>query len=153
MPKPLFILNGPNLNLLGQREPEIYGHETLADIEARCVAAAARHGYAIVFRQSNHEGELIDWLQEARTAAAAVVINPAAYTHSSIALYDAAKALTPPLIEVHLSNPAAREAFRARSYIAKAARGTVAGFGAMGYELAIEAAVRLAGAASGDQTA
>lgn len=145
MAKPIYILNGPNLNLLGQREPEIYGWETLADIEAACRLRAAAFGLDVEFRQSNHEGVLVDWLQEAAGGACAVVINPGAYTHTSIALLDAARALTIPLVEAHLSNPAAREPFRHASFVAQAARGTVAGFGLMSYVLAVEAAARLSG--------
>lgn len=143
MQKPIFILNGPNLNLLGEREPALYGAETLAEIERACAERAERLGAAIVFRQSNHEGVLIDWLHEARRAARAVVLNAGGYTHTSIALLDAVRVLGAPLLEVHLSNPAAREPFRAHSYISLAARGVVAGLGAMGYVLAVEAAVLL----------
>lgn len=145
MAKPIFVLNGPNLNLLGTREPEIYGWETLADVQGACAARAAQFGLSVEFRQSNHEGVLVDWLQEAATGACAVVLNPGAYTHTSIALLDAVRALTLPVIEAHLSNPAAREPFRRRSYVAQAARGTVAGFGLMSYVLAVEAAARLSG--------
>lgn len=144
MQKPIYILNGPNLNLLGEREPALYGTQTLAELEGACTVHAASLGAEIVFRQSNHEGVLVDWLQEARHAARAVVLNAGAYTHTSIALLDAARALgRPPLIEVHLSNPAAREPFRTTSYISLAARGVVAGLGAMGYLLAVQAAVLL----------
>src|SRR5579875_2783748 len=146
MPKPIFVLNGPNLNLLGTREPHIYGAETLGDIEARCAAKARSLGHEVVFRQSNKEGELVDWLNEAATGAAAVVINPAAYGHTSIALHDAIKAMATPVVECHLSNPMAREAFRHMSMVSLAAKGVVSGFGAKGYELAIEAAVHLASA-------
>lgn len=141
--KPLYVLNGPNLNLLGEREPEIYGRETLEDVRALCVEAAG--GVAeVVFRQTNHEGELIDWVQEAREAASALVINPAGYGHTSVALHDALKTLTIPIIECHLSNPAARERFRHRSYVSPLARGVVQGFGAFSYQLAVLAALRLA---------
>jgi 3-dehydroquinate dehydratase-2 len=144
MSKPIHILNGPNLNLLGEREPHIYGSATLADIEAACHTKAAELGVGLVFRQSNHEGLLVEWLQEARLAARAVLLNAGAYTHTSIALLDAARLLgAVPLIEVHLSNPAAREPFRARSYISPAARGVVAGLGPMGYLLALQAAAIL----------
>ena len=146
MPKPIFVLNGPNLNLLGTREPHIYGADTLADIQRRCEAKAGALGYEVVFRQSNKEGELVDWLNEAATGAAAVVINPAAYGHTSIALHDAIKAMATPVVECHLSNPMAREAFRHVSMVSLAARGVVSGFGAKGYELAIEAAVHLVSA-------
>jgi 3-dehydroquinate dehydratase II len=138
----LYVLNGPNLNLLGVREPHIYGRETLADVQAICEAAA--EGATVVFRQSNREGELIDWVQEARTEASALVINPAGYSHTSIALLDALKALTIPVVECHLSNPAAREEFRRHSYVSLAATGVIAGFGAQSYELAVKAALRLA---------
>lgn len=138
----LYVLNGPNLNLLGVREPHIYGRETLADIQAICEAAA--EGATVVFRQSNREGELIDWVQEARTNASALVINPAGYGHTSIALLDALKALTIPVVECHLSNPAAREEFRRHSYVSLAATGVIAGFGTQSYELAVKAALRLA---------
>jgi len=146
MPKPIFVLSGPNLNLLGVREPDIYGHETLADIEARCSRRAAEFGLAVEFRQSNHEGVLIDWVQDARTEASAVVINPAGYGHTSVALLDALKTLAIPVIECHLSNPAAREAFRRHSYVSLIATGVVSGFGGASYELAIEAAAGLTGA-------
>lgn len=144
MPRPIFVLNGPNLNLLGTREPEIYGADTLDDVAALCTDTARELGYAVVFRQTNHEGELIDWVQEAREAASAVVLNPAGYGHTSVALHDALKACEAPVVEVHLSNPAARERFRHRSYVSPVARGTIAGFGASGYELAVRAAARLA---------
>ncbi len=148
MSKPIYVLNGPNLNLLGVREPHIYGTTTLDQVKALCEARAATHGRKIVFRQSNHEGQLVDWIQEARTEACAVVINPAAYSHTSIALLDALKAVDLPVIELHLSNPAAREDFRHHSYVSKAATGVIAGFGAAGYELAVDAAVRLVTAQS-----
>ncbi len=137
----IHVLNGPNLNLLGVREPHIYGRETLADIEQRCVKAAG--GAEIVFRQTNHEGVLVDWIQEARESAHALVLNPAAYGHTSVALHDALKTLTIPVIELHLSNPAAREAFRHHSYVSSAATGVIAGFGANGYERAVQAALNL----------
>ena len=143
MSKPIYVLNGPNLNLLGVREPEIYGYDTLSDIESRCQALLEGTGHGLVFRQSNHEGELVDWIQEARTEAAALVINPAAYTHTSVALYDALKALSIPIIECHLSNPHAREPFRHHSYVSLAAKGIVAGFGSIGYELAVRAVLSL----------
>ena len=144
MPKPIYVLNGPNLNLLGVREPHIYGSTTLKEVEAMCAARAATVGYGVEFRQSNHEGVLIDWLQEARTEASAVVINPGGLTHTSVALHDAIKAADVPVIECHLSNPAAREEFRRHSYVSLAAKGVVSGLGAHGYELAVEAAARLA---------
>lgn len=135
----IHVLNGPNLNLLGVREPEIYGRDTLADIEQRCIRAA--QGATVVFRQTNHEGVLVDWIQEARETAHALIINPAAYSHTSVALHDALKMLTIPVIELHLSNPAAREAFRHHSYVSSAATGVIAGLGAAGYELAVQAAL------------
>ncbi len=144
MPKPIYVLSGPNLNLLGVREPDIYGRATLDEIRQACEARAAAKGRELVFRQSNHEGELIDWVQEARTEAAALVINAAGYGHTSVALHDALKTLTIPVIDCHLSNPAAREDFRHGSYVATAATGVVSGFGAMSYELAVEAACGLA---------
>ncbi|HLA20071.1 MAG TPA: type II 3-dehydroquinate dehydratase [Pseudolabrys sp.] len=135
----LYILNGPNLNLLGTREPEVYGKATLADIEKLCRDAAKKHGFEIVFRQTNVEGELVDWLHEARTKAAGVVLNAGAYTHTSIAIHDALKATTMPVVEVHLSNPFARESFRHHSYISSVAQGVICGFGAQGYVFAIDA--------------
>ena len=142
-PKPVYVLNGPNLNLLGTREPHIYGTTSLDDVRGLCEARAASLGLSVVFRQTNHEGELIDWVQEARSEASAVVLNPAGYGHTSIALLDALKALEIPIVECHLSNPAAREAFRHSSFVSLAATGLVSGFGAKGYELAIEAAAGL----------
>ncbi len=144
MSKPIYVLNGPNLNLLGEREPEIYGHATLDDIKARCEARAAAKGRQVVFRQTNREGELIDWVQEARREACAVVINAAGYGHTSVSLHDALRTLAIPVIDCHLSNPAARESFRHLSYVSLAATGVVSGFGPMSYELAIEAACGLA---------
>lgn len=143
MVKPIHVLSGPNLNLLGQREPEIYGRDTLDDVRTRCEARAASRGVSVVFRQSNHEGVLIDWVHEARESASALIINPAGYGHTSIALLDALKALSIPVIECHLSNPAAREEFRRHTYVSLAATGIVSGFGAASYELAIEAAFGL----------
>ena len=144
MPKPIYVLSGPNLNLLGVREPEIYGHHTLDDVQRLCEARAASLGRTIVFRQSNHEGELIDWIQEARTEGRALVINPAGYGHTSVAILDALKVAEVPVVECHLSNPAAREAFRHQTYVSLAATGVVSGFGAASYELAVEAAAGLA---------
>jgi 3-dehydroquinate dehydratase-2 len=135
----LYILNGPNLNLLGTREPEVYGKQTLADIEKMCREVAKRYGFDVVFRQSNLEGELVNWVQEARTKAAGMILNAGAYTHTSIAIHDALRATTMPVVEVHLSNPYAREEFRHRSYISGVAKGVICGFGAHGYVLAIEA--------------
>jgi 3-dehydroquinate dehydratase-2 len=143
MSKPIYVLSGPNLNLLGEREPEIYGHQTLDDIRRLCEARASTLGRTVVFRQSNHEGELIDWIQEAREKACAVVINPAGYGHTSVAILDALKIVGVPVIECHLSNPAAREAFRRKTYVSLAATGVVSGFGAASYELAVEAAAGL----------
>jgi 3-dehydroquinate dehydratase-2 len=146
MSKPIYVLNGPNLNLLGVREPEIYGHETLDDVRALCEARAAAHGRGVVFRQTNHEGQLIDWIHEARESACALVINPAGLGHTSVALLDALKTLAAPIVECHLSNPAARESFRRRSYVSLAATGVVSGFGPMSYSLAVEAALGLVAA-------
>ena len=143
MSKIIFVLSGPNLNLLGTREPEIYGHATLKDVEDQCRAEAAGLGFEIDFRQSNHEGVLIDWIQEARLKACAVVLNPAGYGHTSVAILDSLKTLAIPIVECHLSNPAAREEFRRSTYVSLAATGIVSGFGAKSYELAIEAAAAL----------
>ncbi|MCC6918096.1 MAG: type II 3-dehydroquinate dehydratase [Alphaproteobacteria bacterium] len=144
MPKPIYILNGPNLNLLGEREPHIYGAETLQDLEKRVAARAKAAGYATAFRQSNREGELVDWIQEAREKGAAVIINAAAYSHTSIAILDALKAVDVPVIEVHLSNIHRREAFRHHSYVSAAADGVIVGLGPLGYDLAVDAAISLA---------
>ncbi len=148
MPKPIYVLSGPNLNLLGVREPHIYGSETLEDVRVRCEKRAAGLGFDIVFRQTNHEGELIDWVQEAREKASALIINPAGYGHTSVALLDALNTLSAPIIECHLSNPAAREPFRRSTYVSLAAKGLVSGFGALSYELAVEAAAGLVRAAA-----
>ena len=140
----IFVLNGPNLNLLGTREPAVYGTATLADIADALGRDADARGVVLQFRQSNHEGDLIDWLHEAAASGArAVILNPGGYTHTSVALHDAVKAIAVPVIEVHLSNPHAREDFRRWSYVASAARGTIAGFGGLGYQLALDAALRL----------
>jgi 3-dehydroquinate dehydratase-2 len=139
MAKTIYILNGPNLNLLGTREPEIYGRDTLADIERMAKASAKRLGLAVVFRQSNREGELVDWIQEARKQAAGIIINAAAYSHTSVAILDALLAADKPVIEVHLSNLFRRESFRHHSWISSAAIGLICGFGAQGYVLALEA--------------
>ena len=141
----IMVLNGPNLNLLGVRQPHIYGHDTLADIERRLQARARSHGLTIDMRQSNHEGELVTWIQEARTACAGIIINPAAYTHTSVAILDALLACELPVIELHLSNPHQREEFRHRSFVTLAAKGVIAGFGAHGYELALDAMAQLIG--------
>jgi 3-dehydroquinate dehydratase-2 len=144
MPETIFVLNGPNLNLLGLREPEVYGHDTLDDIADRLEDRARELDCAIDMRQSNHEGHLIDWLHEAQASGAkAVILNPGGYTHTSVALHDAIKGIATPVIEVHLSNPHAREEFRHLSYVGRAAKGTIAGFGALSYILALEAAARL----------
>ncbi|MCY7338796.1 MAG: type II 3-dehydroquinate dehydratase [Sphingomonas bacterium] len=146
MPTPplIFVLNGPNLNLLGTREPAIYGSATLDDIAASLSARAEALGLALDIRQSNHEGHLIDWLHEAREQGAkAVIINPGGYTHTSVALRDAVAAIAVPVIEVHLSNPQARESFRRRSLITGVATGSISGFGAHSYMLALDAAARL----------
>lgn len=145
MSKPIYVLNGPNLNLLGLREPHIYGHDTLADVESLCVARAKTFGTTVVFHQSNHEGVLIDWIHEAREKACALVLNPAAYGHTSIALLDALKTLAVPVIECHLSNPAARESFRQHTYVSLVATGVVSGLGPQSYSLAVEAGLRAAG--------
>lgn len=137
----IYVLNGPNLNLLGQRQPEIYGHETLADIEALCLRVAEPH--RVRFLQSNWEGQLVDWIHEARTEAAAIIINPAALTHSSIALLDALSAFDGPVIEVHLSQIHRREAFRHHSFVAKRADGVIAGLGSDGYAAALRHVARL----------
>ena len=139
------ILNGPNLNLLGVREPEIYGHQTLADIEARCRQVAAERGFEITFRQSNHEGQIIDWIHEARDASAAIIINPAGFTSTSIAILDALKTFEGAIVEVHLSNIHRREAYRHHSYVSLAATGVICGLGAHGYVLALEAVADLIG--------
>ncbi len=139
--KLVYVLNGPNLNLLGLREPEIYGSDTLDDIAGMLEDRAQALGCAIDMRQSNHEGHLIDWLHEAQSkGAAAVLLNAGALTHTSLALYDAIRSIKVPVIEVHISNPHAREEFRRHSYVGMAAKGSIAGFGAQGYLLALEAA-------------
>lgn len=143
MTKPIYIINGPNLNLLGTREPEIYGADTLQDIELACITTAKDAGYDIVFKQSNIEGELVNMIQEARESASALIINPAAYTHTSVALHDALKALNIPSVEIHLSQPAKRESFRQRSFVAEAVTGTISGFGANSYQLGLQAAIKL----------
>jgi 3-dehydroquinate dehydratase II len=132
-----YVLNGPNLNLLGKRQPEIYGRETLADVEAACRRVADELKLEIRFHQTNREYELIDWIQEAREDAAGIVINPAAFTHTSVALLDALKTCECPVLEVHISNIHQREAFRHHSYVSLAATGVIAGFGIQGYTLAL----------------
>jgi 3-dehydroquinate dehydratase-2 len=139
----VYVLNGPNLNLLGVREPAVYGRTTLADIEARCRARAGTLGLDIEFRQTNHEGQLVDWIQEARQAAQAIVLNAGALTHTSVAVLDALSAAGLPVIEVHLSNIFRREQFRHHSYVSVAAAGVICGLGAHGYELALDAVANL----------
>jgi len=140
---PIYVLNGPTLNLLGTREPEIYGRTTLPEIRNLVAERADHHGFKIVFRQSNHEGDLIDWIIEARTKAAGVILNGGAFTHTSIAIHDAIRALGKPLIEVHLSNPHAREEFRHRSYVSLVANGVIVGLKEQGYLLAVDALAHL----------
>lgn len=137
------ILNGPNLNLLGTREPEIYGADTLSDIEQMCLRRAESEGFSLLFRQTNAEGTLVDWVQEAGKSAEALILNAGGYTHTSVALHDALKALAIPAIELHLSNIHAREAFRRHSMISPAVTGVICGFGAEGYLMALDAASRL----------
>ncbi|AUG53271.1 type II 3-dehydroquinate dehydratase [Thalassospira marina] len=139
MTKPVYILNGPNLNLLGQRQPEIYGATTLEDIKSLCDNHAATLGLEIAFHQSNHEGVLVDWIQEARVKGCGIILNAAAYTHTSVAILDALLASDLPIIEVHLSNIHQRDTFRHHSYVSKAAKGMICGFGAQGYILALDA--------------
>ncbi len=147
MTQTLYVLNGPNMNLLGTREPEKYGRATLADVEQLCRETGKRFGLDIVFRQSNHEGELVDWIQEAQAkGAAGLVINPAGYTTTSIAILDALLALSLPVVEVHITNIHARESFRQDSYVSKAAKAVIAGFGIDGYALAVIGLAHLAGA-------
>ena len=138
MPLSILILNGPNLNLLGTREPATYGHETLADVEALCQARADELGLQVAFKQTNHEGQLIDWIHEARGRCAGIVINPAAWTHTSVAIRDALAAVELPVIEVHLSNVHKREEFRHHSFVSGIAVGVLAGFGSYGYRLALD---------------
>ena len=137
MSKLVFVLNGPNLNLLGKRQPEIYGRETLADVEASCRAAANAAGLEMRFHQSNREYEIIDWIHEAREVASGIVINPAAFTHTSVAILDALNAFEGPVIEVHISNVHRRERFRHHSYVSLRADGVIAGLGVQGYALAL----------------
>lgn len=143
MTRTVFVLNGPNLNMLGKREPGIYGGKTLADIEADCKATGSDLGIAVDFRQTNHEGVLVDWLQEANDGADAVCLNPGAYGHTSIALHDAIRAISKPVIELHLSNIHAREEFRHKTWTAPAVKGIICGFGAHSYILALQAAKEL----------
>lgn len=137
MVKRVLVLNGPNLNLLGTREPGIYGADTLADVETLCEQAGSELGLSIDFRQSNHEGELVTWIQEARTTADAILINPAAYSHTSVAIPDALKAVGLPVAEVHLTNIHQREAYRHHSYVSAIAYGVICGFGVTGYRMAL----------------
>lgn len=139
----IYVLNGPNLNLLGRREPEVYGRLTLAEISTAVTTRAQAHGLAVSFRQSNHEGELIDWLQEARAKAAGVILNAAGFSHTSIGILDACRMLDRPLIEVHLSNPYRREPYRHRSFVSEAATGVICGLGGSGYLLAVDALASL----------
>lgn len=137
MSKTIYILNGPNLNLLGKRQPEIYGHDTLADVEARCAEVAGEFGMQVRLLQSNWEGQIIDWIHEARDNAAGIVINPAAYTHTSVAILDALNTFDGPVVEVHISQVHKREAFRHHSYVSQRADAVMAGFGVNGYALAV----------------
>ena len=144
--KTLYVLNGPNLNLLGSREPQIYGRSTLKDVEKLCRKAAASHGYAVEFRQSNHEGDIVDWIQEAgANKAVGVVLNPGGLTHTSVSVHDAIKAVSVPVIETHISNIHAREPWRRHSYVSFAAKAIVCGFGVAGYALAIDGIAAMAG--------
>ena len=143
MSRTVYVINGPNLNLLGKREPDIYGHESLADVEAQCRALAAELALSIEFRQSNAESQIIDWIHEARESAAAIVINPGAFTHTSIAIMDALNACKCPIFEVHISNVHRRESFRHHSYVSLAATGVMAGFGTHGYSLALRHTAQL----------
>jgi 3-dehydroquinate dehydratase-2 len=136
---PIYILNGPNLNLLGEREPEVYGTTTLGQIGKLAAARAKAHGLTTDFRQSNHEGDLVGWIQDCRTKGCGLILNAGALTHTSVALYDACRALSHPIIEVHLSNPYAREPFRRRSFISATANGVICGLGAAGYAIAVDA--------------
>ncbi len=148
MSRLIVILNGPNLNLLGKRQPEIYGSETLADVEAECRVIAAAHGLEIVFHQSNREYEIIDWVHGARETAAGIIINPGAFTHTSIALLDALNTFEPPVIEVHISQVHKRESFRHHSYVSLRADAVMAGFGTQGYGLALLRMARLVGSSA-----
>lgn len=143
MSRLVYVLNGPNLNLLGKRQPHIYGHETLADVEAACRALAAELRLTLRFHQSNREYEIIDWIHEARETAGGVVINPAAFTHTSVAILDALNTFEGPILEVHISNVHKREAFRHHSYVSTVASGVIAGFGTQGYLLALQRIARL----------
>jgi 3-dehydroquinate dehydratase-2 len=146
VPKPIFILNGPNLNLLGQRQPEVYGKATLEDVAEGCASVAEELGLTIRFHQSNHEGQIIDWIHQARSDGAGIIINPAAYTHTSIAIFDALSAFDGPVLEVHISNIHQRETFRHHSFVSPRADGVIAGFGTEGYLLALRRMATLLGA-------
>jgi 3-dehydroquinate dehydratase II len=150
MPQTIFIINGPNLNLLGTREPEKYGRASLADVEKLCRETGKRHDLAIEFRQSNHEGEIVDWIQEAHVQeAAGIVLNPAGYTTTSIAILDAILAVQVPVVEVHITNIHARESFRHHSYVSKGAKAVICGFGIEGYALAITGPAAISGTKKG----
>jgi len=147
MAKTIYVLNGPNLNLLGTRQPHIYGRATLAEVEKLCRSTTEQYGFALVFRQSNHEGQIVDWINEARAEkAAGLIINPAGYTTTSVAILDALLTMESPVIEVHISNIHAREEFRRHSYVSVAARAVICGFGINGYALAIAGLASLLGA-------
>jgi 3-dehydroquinate dehydratase II len=147
MAKTIYVLNGPNLNLLGTRQPQIYGRATLADVEKLCRSTAEQYGFAVVFRQSNHEGQIVDWINEARAEkAAGLIINPASHTTTSVAILDALLTMESPIIEVHISNIHAREEFRRHSYVSLAARAVICGFGINGYALAMAGLASLLGA-------
>jgi len=148
MDSQIYIINGPNLNLLGRREPEIYGRETLHEVETRCREAAGRHGLEVTFLQSNHEGLIVDWIQQAMDEADAIIINAAAYTHTSVAIHDALLAYKGRIIELHISNPRARESFRHVSYVSSAADAIVAGLGIAGYELVIPVVAEMLGSSA-----
>jgi 3-dehydroquinate dehydratase-2 len=143
MSRLIYVLNGPNLNLLGKRQPEIYGAETLADVERDCLALAAELGLTLRFHQSNREYEIIDWIHEARDTAAGIVINPAAFTHTSVAILDALNAFDAPVIEIHISNVHKREPFRHHSYVSARADAVIAGCGTQGYQLALRRIAKL----------
>ncbi|WP_426958201.1 type II 3-dehydroquinate dehydratase [Muricoccus radiodurans] len=145
----VWVLNGPNLNLLGKREPHIYGHETMADVEAECRTLLSAHGVTLRFHQSNREYEIVDWIHEAREGGAGMVINPAAFTHTSVAVRDALATFSGPIIEVHISNVHKREPFRHHSYVSDIATGTIVGLGTQGYTLALQRVLRLIGAERG----
>ena len=145
MAKTIFVLNGPNLNLLGKRQPEIYGHDTLDDVRAQCEVAGAPHGIEIELKQSNHEGVLVEMIHEARNTADGIIINPAAYSHTSVAILDALNMFEGPVLEVHISNIHQRESFRHHSYVSARAEGVIAGFGVEGYQLALRRMVNLLG--------